>query len=120
MWGSVQWAYDARGLLPAREIYETLEPKDKARLLALFQRHCDNGPIRDGLMFRPLGASGGRKYAHLFEFKANQWRFLGDYRGRRFLTAHGVRKKQDRHREADLERAARILIENDEFENQIR
>jgi hypothetical protein len=71
-------------------------------------------------MFRSLGGSGGKKYSHLWEFKANQWRFIGDYRGRRFLVAHGVRKKQDRHRKADLDRAARILEENDKVEQEDR
>jgi len=71
-------------------------------------------------MFRSLGASGGRKYSHLWEFKANQWRFLGDYRGRRFVVAHAVRKKNDDHKEATLERTVRILAENDSIESRNR
>jgi hypothetical protein len=119
-WGTIEWAWDLGGRLPAREVYESLEPRDRARIDSLFKMHAENGPLRNALMFRSLGDSGGKQFSHLWEFKANQWRFLGDFRGRRFIVSHGVRKKQDRHRKSDLARAVKILEENDRVESKNR
>ena len=119
-WGTIEWAFDRSWHFPARATYESLEGRDRARTDAVFKLHAEHGPIRNPLMFRSLGSSGGKKYSHLWEFKANQWRFIGDYRGRRFLVAHGVRKKKDRHRNSDLDRAVRILEENDKIEREKR
>lgn len=48
----------------------------------------------------------------IWEFKRHQIRFLGRFGpGRQFLVAHGLKKKQDKHRPADLDRTARILTE---------
>ena len=49
----------------------------------------------------------------LWEFKSFQLRFLGGFAGsRRFVVADGLRKKKQRHRPQDLDRAARRLSEH--------
>jgi hypothetical protein len=63
--------------------------------------------------FRNLGEKGGR----LFEFKRFQDRFLGDFRpGRRFLVAAYEQKKKDHLDPAVIDRAMRVLAENDRYE----
>jgi hypothetical protein len=103
--------------MPAREFFLSLGDSDKAKVLRLFQWHADSGPIRNPTKFRPLGGSAGKKYSRMREFKSFQVRFIGDFRpGGRFLLAHGLIKKQDDLPVSDVERAARILTENDEWE----
>lgn len=109
----MEWATDARGRCPARDAFETLSAPDQARVLATFQRLADVGRIENREHFKNLGRLGGE----LWEFKRFQHRFLGDFRrGYRFLVAHYVQKKQDRHRPVDIETALRLLRENDENE----
>lgn len=101
-WGTVEWAIDSNGKMPAREYFLTLSLPNQAKMNALFGRFAEEGKIVNREKFRKLGSKGGDKYAHLFEFKSFQIRFLGDYRGRRFVVAHGVQKKKDSHTEADF------------------
>jgi hypothetical protein len=75
-----------------------------------------DGVIPNREKFRKLGQQGGKKYSHLWEFKSFQLRFLGDFRGKRFLVAHATRKKSDNLSEGDKEKTVRILDENDAVE----
>jgi len=113
-WGTVEWALDSRGRMPARVFFEGLEDEDKAKLFALFGLLAETGRINNREKFRALGDSGPKKYAHLKEFKSFQLRFVGDFRpGGRFLIAEGLWKQTDKHKSSDLDRALRILEEND-------
>lgn len=108
--GTVEWAEDAAGNVPARDFFSNLDDPDAAKVLVLFRRLAETGQIRNVEQFKKLGTVRGRA---LWEFKRFQLRFLGGFAGgRRFLVAHGLRKKKDRHSPRDLERAARILMEH--------
>ena len=119
-WGTVEWAVDADGEMPAREFFDALDERDRPKLLALFRRLANEGKIPNREKFRKLGQQGGRKFSHLWEFKSFQLRFLGDFRGKRFLLAHVTRKKKDELSESDKSRTVRILAENDDFEGRKR
>lgn len=74
---------------------------------ALFNLLANQGRISSKEKFKKLAE---RKGLAIWEFKRFQLRFLGGFAGnQRFVVTHGVRKKQDRLRPQELERAARIL-----------
>lgn len=75
-------------------------------MLKLFERLGDTGKITNKQKFKKVDDG-------LWEFKSYQVRFLGDFRpDRRFVVAHGVRKKKDKHLRKDLSKARRILEED--------
>lgn len=122
-WGTVEWAVDQRGAMPAREFFysQTLSHKDRARLLALFQRLADEGRISNREKFRLLGDKAGTKARGFWEFKDFQLRFIGDFRpGRRFVIAHGLLKKRDNLSPSDIDIATRVLSEHDKLETRER
>lgn len=100
---TIEWARDASGSPRAKEFFDGLSDSDQAKVLTLFQRLGDIGRIRNSTKFKKVADD-------LWEFKSYQVRLLGDYRpGRRFLIATGLKKKRDRHRPKDLEKAREIL-----------
>ena len=114
-WGTVEWAVDKEGSLPAREDFECLDVDRKAKMKALFDRLAEVGQIYNREQFKNLGDQGGG----LWEFKRFQDRFLGHFRpGGRFLIAAYEQKKKDRLDPAVIKRAARVLAENDGYEAQ--
>lgn len=71
---------------------------------------AQHGQINNREHFKKLESRQGHA---IREFKRHQIRFLGRFGpGRQFLVAHGLKKKQDKHRPADLDRTARILKEH--------
>lgn len=111
-WGTVEWAFDARRAMPARDFFLALDANDQHKLLALFQRLAEAGQIWNHEKFKGLGGEHG-----LWEFKSFQVRVLGDFRpGHRFVLAHGLRKKQDKINPNDILVAVRVLRENDAVE----
>ena len=109
-WGRVVWAVEATGQQPALEFFEQLSKEEAAKVQVLFERLAERGQIRNNEQFKKLGDRQGHA---IWEFKRYQLRFLGAFTsGSRFLVAHGLRKKKDKHRSADLDRAARILTEH--------
>lgn len=115
----MEWAVDKEGSLPARPDYERLDTDRKAKMAALFQRLAEVGRINNREQFRNLGERSGKRGSELWEFKRFQDRFLGDFRpGRRFLIAAYEQKKKDRLDPAVIERAVRVLAENDRYEAQ--
>ena len=109
-WGRVVWASEATGQRPALEFFEQLSEKEAAKVQALFERLAEHGQIKNNEQFKKLGDRQGHA---ILEFKSYQLRFLGAFTsGRRFLVAHGLRKKKNKLRPADLDRAARILTEH--------
>ncbi len=76
----------------------------------LFERLAEHGRINNREHFKKLENRDGHA---IWEFKRHQIRFLGAYGpGRQFVVAHGLVKKQDKLRTADLARTARILTEH--------
>jgi len=106
---TIHFAREKNGNCPALEFYESLSKDEQAKALALFKRLADSGSIHNREKFKKLEDG-------LWEFKpTSQVRFIGDFRPRgRFFVSLGVRKKKDRHSSSDLDRARRILMENDE------
>lgn len=104
----MEWAIDGRGALPAKQFFDGLRPEEQAKFLALFKRLAHEGRITNPEHFKSVERTG------LFEFKKHQLRFLGNFRpGGRFLIAYGLRKKKDKLDREDIEKAQRILEEND-------
>ncbi|GJM43214.1 MAG: hypothetical protein DHS20C21_00560 [Gemmatimonadota bacterium] len=105
-WGTVEWAKDHRGRMPAREFFVGLGPEDVAKVSALFRKLANTGKIRNREKFKKVDS--------IWEFKSFRIRLLGDFRpGHRFVVALGVIKKKGRLRQEDLDKAVRILEEND-------
>jgi len=120
-WGKVEWAIDLKGEMPARDYYLKLPDEDKAKVNTLFQRLADFGSITNWEKFRQLGEKAGAKAKGLCEFKSFQIRFIGDFRpGKRFIIAHGTRKKKDKLPQAEIEKAIRILVEHDAREGGVQ
>jgi hypothetical protein len=117
-WGTVEWAIDSQGNMPAREVFLGLSPPDKAKVLSMFQRLSDFGCISNREKFKQLGEKAGPQGRDLWEFKSHHIRFFGDFRpGRRFIVAHGITdKKQDKLRKADITIAVRMMFEHDKQE----
>lgn len=114
-WGTVEWAVDKEGSLPARGDFERLKLDRKAKMQALFDRLAEIGRIDNREQFKNLGEQG----EGLWEFKRFQDRFLGDFRrGGRFLISAYEEKKKDRLGPAVIKRAVRVLTENDSSEAQ--
>ena len=116
---TVEWAIDANGDMPARSFFLDLPRADQAKVLKLFQRLADRGSIINREQFKKLGQKAKGKGSDLLEFKSFQIRFLGDFRpNRRFIVAHGVRKKSDNLSSTEIKKAVEILQENDQREKQ--
>jgi hypothetical protein len=79
---------------------------------------AEDGRISTTERFKKLG---NRRNWPLWEFKSFQIRFIGTFSKRtspgEFVVALGIRKKANRHKDSDLERAVRIL--NDHFGKEI-
>ncbi len=114
-WGTVEWAIDSRGRMPARDLYLGLPSGDKAKVSSLFNRLAGFGRISNREKFNQLGEKAGPKGRKLWEFKSFQIRFIGDFRpGSRFVVAHGTDSKKARVLSpADIGVAIRILDEHD-------
>ena len=95
--------------MPALDFYRGLRPTDAAKIKALFSRLAEHGQIRNREKFKKLD---DRQGLAIWECKSFQLRFLGGFAGRQFVVACGLRKKRDRHKSTDLDRAARILHEH--------
>lgn len=76
-------------------------------MLALFRWFAEEGRIQNREKFKKIEDSDG-----LFEFKNFQIRFIGTIRGREFVIAHGLQKKQDKLPKEALKTAQRILEED--------
>lgn len=119
-WGTVEWAVDSQGNLPARKVYLSLSEEDQAKVNALFQRLADFGQIKDRQKFKCLGEKAGKKGRGLWEFKRSQVRFFGDFSPNKrfvFIVAHGLdgKKKDDLPKQA-IEKAIRIFEEHSKLE----
>jgi hypothetical protein len=113
-WGTVEWAIDSQGGMPAQEFFLKLTDGDKAKVIALFQRLAQTGRISNWEKFRRLGSKAGTRGRDLWEFKSFKIRFIGNFRaGGRFIIANGLFKKADDLPKREIERTVRILEEHD-------
>lgn len=79
-WGTVEWAVDSKGSMPAREFFVGLSDAEKARMLGLFKRLAEFGNLSNREKFKRLGEKAGARGRDLWEFKDHQLRFIGDFR----------------------------------------
>lgn len=108
---TILWAATGNGRFPALEFFETLEVRNQAKILALFEMLAAMGSISNEQKFKKLQDG-------IWEFKSYQLRFLGSFRPDGvFVVATGLKKKRDKHKTKDLGRARRILEEHDELQN---
>lgn len=109
---TVEWAVCADGACPARDFFKSLRRSDQVGLAKSFERLGNDGFIRSKEHFKQIEGTD------LHEFKRFQIRLIGAWRpGGRFVIAHGIDdKKQDKLRKADIDRAYKVLAENDAME----
>ena|ERR1017187_305568 len=106
-WGNVVLAVLAKDVCPAAEFIATLDARDKAKLNALFQRFSDHGFITNREKFKKVADD-------LFEFKSFRVRMFCYIKNRQLVITHGVIKKRDDLKQADIDRGERI---RNEYEN---
>lgn len=90
-----------------REYIDSLEDKDKSKLLALLNRIVDNGPPRNKEKFRLLEDG-------IFEIKSYQDRLLCFYdknKRNSLVITHGVKKKTQKLSRDEIERAKNLRKE---------
>jgi len=104
-WGSVRYAVDAKGSMPARDFIESLKDKERAKLSVLFERMADAGRIWNREQFKKVEGD-------IFEFKRFQIRVGCFQEGSTWFLTHGFRKKRDKWQKRELERANRIRNEH--------
>lgn len=100
----VLWARAGNGRLPAKEFFDQLGPKDRARFQVLFERMGDHGEIRNR-----------EKFVHeadqIYAFKIFKQRLACFFDTSDVVMTHGYEKKRDRVPPAELDRARRIRDE---------
>lgn len=100
------------GSCPSKDFLNSLTLSEKAKIDALFDRLCSLGRIPNPEQFKKLEGT------ELYEFKSYQIRIYCCYvPGRRVILLYGLRKKSDRHKPADIQRAERYrkwLLEQEE------
>lgn len=101
LWGSVVLVVLAEQSCPAADFIGGLDVRDKAKLLALFQRYADHGYITNRERFKKIADN-------VYEFKSFQIRVFCFIKGRQAVVTHGAKKKRDDLNPADIERALRI------------
>jgi len=110
MWGTVEYATNARGELPAKEFLDGLDAEDLAKLYGLFQWMADSGQIRNKSKFKH---ERGRIYT--FKKNTNDCRMMRVpcfQIGNRWLLTHGfIKPGQDKWRPEYFTTAERIMNE---------
>ena len=101
LWGTVAMAVLANQECPAGDFLGDLQPQDRAKLFALFNRFAEHGFISNREKFKKIADD-------LFEFKSFQIRMFCFIRGRQLIVTHGVKKKRDGLNSPDIDRAERI------------
>ena len=112
-WGTVEYAIELSGSMPARKFYESLETGDKAKFSALFQHMADGGKIYDKRKFNHL------RRTPIYEFKRSLIRILCFQDGNSWCLTNGFSGKRGQGKcpPSQLERAQRIMKEHFERKN---
>lgn len=94
---TIEYAVLADGSMPARDSLESLTPRDKARVLVLFERLAEHGRIASREQFKKVEGT------EFWEFKRFQTRVICFFlpKGRVILT-NGFIKKRDRIDPSDI------------------
>lgn len=106
----IAYAREKSGRSPGADFFDELPIEDKAKLMNLFRLMGDDGAIRNKEKLGVLGDG-------LFEFKSFQIRMPFGYAARErgvILITHGFVKKRDKAPKEEIDRARRILREDQE------
>lgn len=91
----------ADGTCPSGDFLDALDSSGRRKLDVLFERLGSFGKISNVEKFKKVEGS-----ADIWEFKSSQIRVFCFFApGRRVMLALGVRKKKNKHRRQDIERA---------------
>jgi hypothetical protein len=104
---ALAWAAGASRRFRAKEYFDKLDPKDKAKFDALFRRMAATGEIRNEELFR-------KESDDIYCFKRGQHRLACYREGKTLMLVHGFRKKSDKgmRLKREIETAARIRTEH--------
>lgn len=106
---TIAFAVEKSGRVPGLEFFESLPVLEQAKLMRLFELVADLGRSRNPEKFGDLGEG-------LFEFKSHLVRMPFVYHKRQralIVVTHGFFKKKRRTPHTEIERARRILAEDD-------
>jgi len=104
-WGTVRYAVESSGDMPAKEFVEGLDPPKLRKMANLFQWMANLGRISNDRRFKQVSDK-------IFEFKNHQIRIACFRVGQVWFLAHGFVKKQDKWPPKELTRANRIRNEH--------
>lgn len=104
-WGRVRFATDAAGRQPVRAFLESLRDSDRKKVMNILIALADDGTVHNREKFR-------KERGKIFAVKSHQIRIAAFQEGRDWILAHGLTKKQNEWRAADLDRADRVRIEH--------
>lgn len=107
----IAFARNLSGASPAEEFFNDLARPEQAKLMALFKMLADSEP---GRVLNP--EKFGRLGDGLFEFKSFQIRMPYLYASnekRTVIISHGFFKKKDKAPTSEIERARKILAEDE-------
>lgn len=91
----------ADGTCPAGDFLDALDPRDRRKLDVLFERFGNAGKISNVEKFKKIEGS-----EEIWEFKSFQIRILCFFAPRRrVILAFGLRKKKNKHKPKDIDRA---------------
>jgi hypothetical protein len=102
---SLWWVEDSHKFR-AKEYFDKLKDKDRARFDVLFERMAENGEIKNIEQFR-------KEAGNIYCFKRDQHRLACFREGRALMLVHGFRKKSDKDKrlKRHIEIAERIRTE---------
>jgi len=107
----IAFARNQSGASPAEEFFNNLSKLEQTKLMVLFKMLADSDP---GRVLNP--EKFGRLGDGLFEFKSFQIRMPYAYASNEkgtVIISHGFIKKKDKAPSSEIERARRILAEDD-------
>jgi phage-related protein len=93
------------GNSPAQEFLDQLAEADQQKLAALFARMADHGVVTNEEKFKKLEGA-------IWEFKSSQIRIPCFQDGRAWVLTHGFLKKKQKAPKREIERAERIMHED--------
>lgn len=102
---TIEYAVRTDGSMPAKEFVEGLDEADQLKLIALFCRMAEKGSISNQLQFKKIRGS-------IFEFKKQQMRVFCFRHGSRWFLTNGYKKKAQKLRMSEIDRAERIMQEH--------
>ena len=114
---TIEFAVRSNGTIPAKEFYDNdLSEQERIKLKPPISRLADDGHVANKERFKKVEGT-----KELFEFKLHQVRIPGFFLpGGRFVLTHGLRKKQDKLPESEIDIAEAIRAEHIRREQQTK